>query len=100
MDPKLKLLDGSEYVHEEAMGQFADAAVSLRPPGAAGSLDLLAQHDGLLVREKLFWSQVVFGFCEKQTQVYLLFLKCRERGFSCSKRYTTCNFRYTCALIF
>mmetsp|Transcript_76039 Transcript_76039/g.152774 ORF Transcript_76039/g.152774 Transcript_76039/m.152774 type:complete len:321 (+) Transcript_76039:41-1003(+) len=31
-------------------------------------LELLSQYDGLLIREKLFWSQVLFGACEKQTQ--------------------------------
>jgi hypothetical protein len=31
-------------------------------------IDSLTQHDGLLIREKLFWSQVLIGACEKQTQ--------------------------------
>ena len=34
----------------------------------AGPLDVLTQHDGLLIREKLFWSQVFVGACEKRTQ--------------------------------
>lgn len=35
---------------------------------STSSLQMLTQHDGLLIREKLFWSQVVIGACEKRTQ--------------------------------
>lgn len=53
-------------MNEKKMNQ--PLLVSSQSSQGQSSMDMLTQHDGLLIREKLFWSQVVFGACEKRTQ--------------------------------